>query len=349
MHHQVLLDNRPVAEKEKDYLHEELALSALPIEYTTRAKAKKEIGKYFAENQFGTSSCAAHAGALCLGILEVREGKTYKRLSPAFIYRKRKNYPSEGMYVEDNGEICRKFGSCPYELCPTPKTEKDINATFITGVMEDYAKPFRGGNYFALGTNIDDYANVANNLELPIKLFVWGSVAEWSMETPAVLDPKLTLEKAPVRHLVTILPNTAHIYKKKKYVIIQDSSHFGKKTHRYVSEDWFKARVVIGQYHLTLPNPEKETTPFKYVFTKDLKVGDTGMEVNAMQEFLKSQGFFPNMPTTQFFGGISRKAVEDFQMAHANKILAFFGLTKPTGYWGQKTREVANKIINESL
>lgn len=348
MHHQVLIDDRPIKEKEKDYLHEELALSSIPVEYLTRVKAKKQIGKYFAENQGNVGSCCGHGTALAGGILKVREGKPYQRLSPAFIYRQRKNYPNEGMYVVDAGDILKKNGSCLETYCPTPHNTVDMDNLFLTGEMYDKAKPFRAGSYFALGNKIDDYANIANNLELPIILFVWGSVKEWSMETPEILDENLTLENAPIRHLVTILPNTAHIYKKKKYVIIQDSAHFGKKTHRYVSEDWFNKRVVMGQYWLTLDNAEP-TPPPLYDFKVNLKVGDTGEEVRRMQEFLKSQGFFPDMPCTGYYGGISRKAVEDFQIKYSNKILAFFGLTKPTGYWGEKTREMANNIINGNL
>lgn len=351
MHHQVLLDNRPVTEKVKDYMHEELALGGTLVEYLTRKQADKSKKKYPVANQNQTSSCAAHSGALSLGIHETYEGKPFKVLSPMFIYRKRKNFPDEGMYVHDVGDICRKFGACPYELLPTPKTEKEANSLFVTGKMEDEAKPYRSGEYFSLTKPImDEYVRICNNLELPIKLFVWGSVKEWSMETPEILDTKLTLEKAVVRHLVTVLPNSGHTYKKKKYFIIQDSSHFGKKTHRYISEEWLAKRVVIGQYMLSIPNtidPMRVPTP-KYEFKVNLKVGDTGDEVRRVQEFLKSQGFFPDMPCTETFGGLTRKGVENFQVAHSNKILAFFGLTKPTGYWGEKTREVANKIVNET-
>ncbi len=68
-HNQVLIDNRKPQEKEKDFSHKELAFSSIPPEYTTKAKAKKQIGRYFAENQNGSGSCVAHSAALCAGIL----------------------------------------------------------------------------------------------------------------------------------------------------------------------------------------------------------------------------------------------------------------------------------------
>ena len=92
MHHQVLIDDRPVKEKEKDFLHEELALGNSLVEYLTRKQADKSKKKYPVANQFSTSSCAAHSGALSLGIQEVYEDRPFKVLSPMFIYRKRKNW-----------------------------------------------------------------------------------------------------------------------------------------------------------------------------------------------------------------------------------------------------------------
>ena len=61
--HQVLIDNRPQKEKEKDYLHEELALGGSLVEYLTRKEADKSKKKYPIANQLQTSSCAAHSGA----------------------------------------------------------------------------------------------------------------------------------------------------------------------------------------------------------------------------------------------------------------------------------------------
>ena len=173
--HQVLIDNRPQKEKEKDYLHEELALGGSLVEYLTRKEADKSKKKYPIANQLQTSSCAAHSGALSLGIHETYEDRPFKVLSPMFIYRKRINYPSEGMYVHDVGDICRKFGACPYELLPTPRTEAEANSVFITGKMEDEAKPYRSGEYFSLTKPImDEYVRICNNLELPIRTIVTG-------------------------------------------------------------------------------------------------------------------------------------------------------------------------------
>jgi hypothetical protein len=339
-----LIDNRSDKLKAKDFDHREIASSPI-VEYTTRAKALKIAKTYELEDQFGTLSCAAHSGARCLAIHEVIEGRKYQRLSPAFIYRQRVNYGSEGMFVYDLGDIAKEKGACLFNTLPTPKTEALINGLKIDADMKKEALPFRGGNYIAVNDkSIESYANISNNLKLPCTLFVWGSVAEWSKETPEVLDEKLTLEKAYVRHLVTILPNTAHTYKKKKYLIIIDSSTFGGRHLRYISEDFIKRRTVMGQYWLNLIT-EKDVDLPVYTFDKDLKYGDENNDVFALQTVLQSLAYFPvNIKPTGFFGGITLKAVKDFQKKYEFDILISIGLKEPTGFVGKKTREKLNSL-----
>jgi hypothetical protein len=341
-----LIDNRPREEKEKDYDNRELAFSAVSPDYTTRKQAEKIASRYVVENQFSTSSCAAHSGARCLGIHEEIEGREYKKLAPAFIYGQRIN-KTEGMFVYDLGNIGREQGCPPFEFLPTPKTEKEINEVVITEEMRKHAAYFKGGNSISINNNnIENFAEVSNNLGLPICLFVYGSVKEWSLEEPTVLDESVTLENAAVRHLVAILPGTAHIYKKKKYVTIIDSSLFGKRYIRHLSEDFFNKRVLMGMYWMTLENPKEKPDELpKYNFTRDLWVGCTGQEVNMLQEALKALGFFPDRPTTEYYGGITRKAVEDFQKKYERDILWILGLKSPTGYFGKSTRNKLNQLL----
>lgn len=344
----VLIDKRPVQERHKDYRHEELAFSSLTqVDYTTRAKALKIAEKYNKENQKATGSCVAHSSALCGGILEEIEGKPYIRLAPAYIYALRQNHPAMGMYVVDAGNILRKRGCPPFEVLPTPATEAEINKIKVTPEFDKLAEPFKAGNFFTIySKKIDDYANVTNNIGLPVLLNVFGTNAEWSKEVPEVIEPNLTFTdaKVQVQHAVVILPNSAYTHRGKKYVIVQDSAHFGGKKVRHLSEDWFANRVVMGLYWLTLPNPV-EFTPQPFKFSLTLKYGDRGEEVRQMQNFLRSQGHFPNIETTGAFYGVTLDAVKKFQEAHRVRILSFFGLDKPTGIWGIKTREIANEII----
>jgi len=348
--HQVLIDNRPLEAKQKDFDSREIVASSTGVKYLTKAKAVKTIGLYPERDQKSESSCAANAGAECLGHHEVVEGREFKRLSSSFLYRLRSNFDKEGMYVYNLGALGSEVGTCLDSTLPIQGTEALVNKVVITEAMKKEAKQFRGGAHFGITTlNIDDYVAVCNGLGLPATLFVWGSSEEWSKEIPEVLDENLTLEKAYVRHLVTILPNSGYIYKKKKYFIIKDSAHFGGKVYRHISEDWVKRRVVMGLYWLTLPNPSvDQTSPkisFKYSFTRNLTVGDTGVDVVNLQDALRELGYFTYPESTGYFGGYTRSAVKALQNAFKEEILTPVGATEATGYFGPSTRAKLHDLM----
>lgn len=349
--HQVLIDIRPREEKEKDYDSREIVASSVVPKYFTRAKAIKEIGKYPDFNQFYTLSCAAHSGTFSIaGIRQKLKNSPFVKLAAMFMYRLRTNYPNGGMFVHDVGNIGNKLGACLFETLPTPKTEAEANKIIITESMKQEASKFAVNTRFFTITskNIDDYANIANGMGTFLPLFVWGSEKEWSMEYPEVLDQNLTLESAYIRHLVTILPNSGYTYKGKKYLIIKDSSWFGGRKYRHVSEDWFKSRVVCAIYWLPPTLTDVLDTSIKYTkINTDLWVGCEGNEVVNLQNNLKIMGHFDmKTPSTGYFGGYTRKAVERFQEANSSAILRAIGLSKPTGYFGVKSREQMNKIID---
>jgi peptidoglycan hydrolase-like protein with peptidoglycan-binding domain len=120
---------------------------------------------------------------------------------------------------------------------------------------------------------------------------------------------------------------------------------------REISNIFFDKRTHFqGAYFIDLEyvEPKKWVTPKKYKgykFTRDLTVDMTGEDVNALQEILKANGYFPNMKTTQFFGGITRQAVKDFQKKYEESILWVVGLKMPTGYFGKSSRKVLNNLI----
>lgn len=72
-------------------------------------------------------------------------------------------------------------------------------------------------------------------------------------------------------------------------------------------------------------------------FDVNVRFGDRGPDVLALQQFLKYEGFFTADPTGNFFG-ITKQAVKDFQSA--NYIIS-------TGYFGPLSRAVANQISED--
>lgn len=347
----LLDDNRSEVEKSKDFLHEEVDLGA-GAEWLTKEEAVIATTKYKKLDQKQTSSCVAHSAVLALGIDNEAEGEGFVELSPAYIYRQRSNMPYEGMNYADLGSIANTKGACLAKTLPTPTRERDINSVVITDPMIEEGQIYRSKNYvFMSYPTIDDLKNVANGLNEAILVSIFANRDEWAVDYPTVIDRNLERQNASIHHCVTILPNSA--YQKKdgsKYVIIQDSAWFGNKNIRHLSEDFCKTRLRYGMYFVNLPNPkpipkDEAQISFRYTFTRDLTVGDRGDDVVKLQLALKELGFFTYPTATGYFGGITRKAVIEFQEFYANEVLKFFGLTKGTGYVGRTTKAKLHSLM----
>jgi len=84
-------------------------------------------------------------------------------------------------------------------------------------------------------------------------------------------------------------------------------------------------------------------------FENDLYYGlMNDQRVYCLQEFLKSQGedVYPEGLITGNFLSLTRKAVIKFQEKYSSDILAPLDLKEGTGYFGPKTREFINNLIN---
>jgi peptidoglycan hydrolase-like protein with peptidoglycan-binding domain len=88
-------------------------------------------------------------------------------------------------------------------------------------------------------------------------------------------------------------------------------------------------------------------------FYRDLRLGDFGADVLALQKLLNQSGTIiaesgPGSPgnETDRFGAKTKKAVIAFQEKNRNEILTPSGLQNGTGYVGRKTRETLIRLIN---
>jgi len=74
---------------------------------------------------------------------------------------------------------------------------------------------------------------------------------------------------------------------------------------------------------------------------------ENNQEVYCLQEFLKNEGFYPEGLITGNFFSLTKNAVMRFQEKYASEILLPFGLNKPTGYVGERTREKINQLLTK--
>ncbi len=92
------------------------------------------------------------------------------------------------------------------------------------------------------------------------------------------------------------------------------------------------------QFKINFPKNVSLATPprqISYTFSRDLTVGSTGEDVNNLQEFLTSQGFF-NAEISGKFDSTTKNALIQFQKQ--------VKLSPASGYFGSKTRNYINSL-----
>lgn len=96
------------------------------------------------------------------------------------------------------------------------------------------------------------------------------------------------------------------------------------------------------------PKPEVDS---KFVFERNLRVGDTGEDVLELQKFLNQRGFLVASSglgspgnETDLFGRGTKDALARFQEANSKELLEPYGLIYGTGYFGDTTREFINNF-----
>lgn len=354
----LLPDNRSIEEKEFDGLTSEITSSPSPVPFSylpSQEQASKYIDAFPWESQLGENSCVAHSSELAIAIYRtVTLGLPFVQLAPAFIYYYRINTPQPGMIAQDANNITESRGVPPFADYPSPQTDVEIDSNLPSiAVITEASKNIVGSWISAASVNNIDYiAGAANGLNVAVRICIFATIQEWSMQTPEILNPNITYEQAEVQHCITVLPNSAYLDNNgKRFVIIQDSYFFGSLVYRYVSEDFIASRCMSVNYIVNLQKtPQSRLSA--YTFNHDLTIGSTGPDVLALQISLQQLGFFPSIingkpfiPTGSYFG-ITKTAVLAFQTAYAEEILQPAGLTQGTGYFGISSRAQMNKLLN---
>ena len=322
-----LLDNRK--DTSKDFSSLEIGSSS-DIKYLTLKQALKSLKEI--RDQKGTSACGAYAGELVASHLKDN------KYSQAKVYRNRRNFPGEGMYQEDVCQIIVNLGVA--ESDNTPKTENAYNS-----ISKDFTPIFKASGYTMDFTpSFEELARVSNVLKLPQFVLLYSKNGkEYGKEKPIVDETFNSPSTALIRHFVVISPNAGFIEKKKKYLLIQDSSSFGRVFVRHFDENWIAKRILSSASLFGSSFIEKDTKPKCFNFTRDLTVGMRGDDVLALQTILQQLGFFPatlngvQFKPTNYFGGMTRQAVKDFQKEYEVSILWAVGLKLPTGYFGKSS------------
>lgn len=334
-------DLRSKKAKAKDWVDTELA-SSLTVDW----KEKKKWKSYSERNQRATNSCVAQTASKMLEVMNKLEENKTVVFSASPIYAKRFNKPHAGMAMFDVFDIVKKNGTTTEERIKSQNLNSDA-------MMEELAKNWKEEDSkiaetygIEAYTIIQDFQNIdvlAGHIEAgrPVMIFLYAEVNEYG-EYPVIKNPNLDINKAYIRHAVTAVDYGT--IKGVKYLKVEDSAHFNKKSVRYLDEAFLKrvyaAGVMFDRNNSVLPKK------IKHNFTRDLVLGERSDDVKVLQDILKVEGFFPvATDSTGYYGEITRRAVEKYQRHYKVASLWELLIVKGTRV-GKKTRESLNSLYN---
>ena len=308
IHTGAILDPRPKEEKKKDWNAKELLGFAPVVDW----EEKKNWKSYTERNQKSTSSCVPQSVAKLLEVNEAKEGGNIV-FSASKSYAMRSN-EGEGSYLQE----MLKYAVDPAYYTTEARIKSQGLASDM--VMEStanliwdledvsIAKKYAGKSYLEIDLNIDTVAFWVKQGYAVATLFYFTS-KEWGQKYPKIIDTTLTTSTG-LRHCVAVVD--FGLVKGKKYLKIEDSAHFGGRSSRWVSEDFFNKRCFGAGFIFDKPNEEPITLPF--VFKKIMRYGETSSDVKFLQEKLKVLGYFPlNITSSGYYGEITRSSVDKFQ------------------------------------
>ena len=308
-----LADNRPERDKIKDFFFNEIVSSAAPVEWVE--KKESEWRKFPDQDQNGSGSCVMQTIRKLAGVLLYLKEKTYVSFSGAF-YQLRSNKPNGGMIGVEAFDIWKENGLPLEQLVPSEKmTDAQMDAIHIEQYEKDLAKVFAIDGHIGIANgDFETVASVIQTTGKAVMAWFYFTAEEWSQLIPEIKTPGLALNEA-LRHSVAVVDY--FLVDGKKYLLIEDSAHFGGFTRHLISEEFFRARNWFLRYPMSFQFDCEIIDKPKHKFTSILKFGETGEDIKALQDILKYEGLFPlNTDSTGYYGAITAKAVLDFQIKY---------------------------------
>ena len=342
-----VLDPRPEVAKLKDFKFEEIVASADPVDW--REKPQDQWRKFPIFNQNGSGSCVAQTEAKELGIMRWLKDGQYVHFSATDIYQRRSNKPASGMSAIDARSVVAK-GTTLEVLSPSQNmTDAQMDSAVVEPYKREVGAVFSVPNYVEVpAKNIDTVASIIQRTQKGVMVWFYFQYDEWD-QRPHVVNTALDMyAPTTVRHSITGVDYTL-LPGGKRAIIIEDSwgPNTGIGGQRIIDEDFFKARNWYTSYLLNFRFEEQAQPKPRHTFNIDLEFSAIiiyNPEVIALQDCLKYEGLFPNnVISTGYFGAVTKKAVQEFQVKHW--IVAIDG--PGYGRVGPKTRAKLNEIYGK--
>lgn len=338
------IDTRTEEEKKAAYKFRETVATANPVVWTEKGPA--DWRKFPIFNQNGSGSCVAQTEGKELGIMRWLKDKNYVHFSATDIYQQRANRPAAGMSAVDARGIVKRNGATLEVLAPSQGlTDEQMDATVIEPYKRQVGQVFAVPNYLEfVNGDMESIASFIQTTGKGVMVWFYFKYEEWT-DHPTIKFPSLELAApSTIRHSVTAVDFA--LVNGKKCLIIEDSwgPQYGLSGQRVIDIDFFKARNYYAGYLMNFKFDEQAVPAKpKHTFNVDLVFEMEGPEVVALQDCLKYEGLFPsNAQSTGYFGAITRKAVQDFQVKYGIATQASAGY----GRVGPLTRAKLNTLFS---
>lgn len=289
----------------QDIKAEQVIASAAAVDW--QEIAPKDIRTFGIQDQHGKSDCVAESRRKMKRILfNVQKGIDLDFSSVAF-YRKRSNYPGQGMIAADAIQLDANAGMTLDKLVPSDvlNTEALANALTPDKYNDDLGKVFavQNGEIVFTPGDLETIAGTIQKTRKGVMIWIYATVAEWSQEVPTIQTP-LTGPSDPravvVHSVVGIEPA---LYKGQKGIWIDDSAHFGGLSRRFITEEFYKARNWWASYPIA----------FKFEAAVGARPHYTGT-IKSAQECYRFEGLFPsNVDFVEHAGPLTIAATKAFQ------------------------------------
>jgi hypothetical protein len=293
-------DPRPEEKKALDYIH---TTGVTPVTWVE----KKTWKRYKQRNQNGSYSCVFQAGAKAI---EVLTGKVVSA-SPYFW---RKNYPNEGSFLQDMGDVYYNRYTCLEAVSPS-QFQNEVVMNTIKQLTTNI-----GVTGYRTIRNAKDIEQIAEAIEAYKQCVVLleSNSNEYQL-TPIYLGGLTTFGHG-------ICAVDYGLVNGVKTIACEDSAGQTSSPDglRLITQDFLQHRVFAAMYFLGVK--DVSVPQDKFLFTKDMGLGSFGNNVKELQKRL-------GVKQTGLYWTMTRDAVRKYQKDH--------GIIN-TGFCGTITRSYLN-------
>lgn len=294
-----------------------VAGDSAPFDWALGVDVTRAVGELPTKNQSSSFSCGGQAGSYFDGVASaLANALTYKEKSAHFVYALAAA-PGGGSTDTELMRVLTNFGDCDEILLPSYTPDHQVPESFISDKTKINAVAYANASLSKFGTplyvkrNLEDIAKAVRDHGGVIIGVIGQNNGTWlgADPKPPVDGNNLWYHWLYVGRAVTRI-GLQEIGAKQSW-----GEPIGEKGWQYFGNDYMPYLFTAFTFAEFNPKPN-----FKHTFNVDMKLGDKGNEVKALQDALKIDGTFPkDQLSTGYFGQITLQAVKSFQTKYGIK------------------------------